>query len=105
MRNTGLRALSALWITIETCDQRTLRNCFSFARTRSTGVTSVPSSPVMLSVALPPLMTPGARSKRVIAYTSVDLPEPLSPATPSTLERRRSKDTSLTARTICAPTP
>jgi len=86
---TGLSAFMALWKTILTRLQRKRRSVSgSMART------SCPAKRTS-----PPAMRAGGLSKRVTALAMVLLPQPDSPARPSTSPLRISKETPSTART------
>ena len=87
---TGLSAFIALWKTIETSRQR---NCSSSASLIAR--TSLPRKRTS-----PPVMTAGGWSRRRIAWATVDLPLPDSPARPKHLARRDGRsETPSTART------
>jgi hypothetical protein len=71
-RMTGLSAFIALWNTIDTLRQRYLRSCSVLLPTRSS-----PSKRM-----LPPTMRAGGRRICMIAFATVLLPQPDSPASP-----------------------
>jgi len=103
---TGLSALRALWKTTEISDQRTLRSSASSALNRSmVSAWPAPLSGLEWKSTSPLVMTPGDRSRRMAAMASVDLPLPLSPASPSTWPRRSTRSQSTTACTASTPKP
>ena len=97
---TGFSAFIALCMTSEISDHRKIRRQRSPASSMSTG------RPLgRWNRTSPPVITPGARSSRVIANARVDLPQPLSPARPSTSPRCRTRSASATACTAPGPVP
>ena len=88
IRYTGLREFIAPWNTIARSCQRVARSCWSFSVRMSV---CCPDRSVKMTS--PPVMRPGGGSSRVAAYASVDLPQPDSPARPSTSPRLRVSET------------
>ena len=85
---TGLSAFMALWKTIEAFSQRNCCNCFG-----DRALISCPSNSTW-----PPLIRPGALIRRMIAWATVLLPQPDSPARPNTSPWRMENETPSTAR-------
>src|ERR1044072_2427852 len=83
-RSTGLRAFIALWKTMATFSQRRAASWRSVRRRMS--VLSAPSWPCRITE--PAVVTAGGRSRRVMAVTRVDFPQPLSPPVPGGAAQR-----------------
>ena len=103
---TGFSALSELCSTTAISDHRRLRSCCGPAARMSI----VPFGPSPLkgfewNSTWPPVITAGGRSSRIAAIARVVFPLPLSPASPSTRPRRKTKSQSLTAWTASSPYP
>src|SRR5918995_6679250 len=86
---TGLSAFIALWKTIETSRQRK----------RPSSASLIASTSWPRKRTSPPVMTAGGWRMRVIAWATVDLPLPDSPARPNTSPGLIDSETPSTART------
>src|ERR671910_2289881 len=86
---TGLSAFIALWKTIETSRQRK----------RPSSASLIASTSWARKRTSPPVMTAGGWRMRVMAWATVDLPLPDSPARPSTSPGLIESETLSTART------
>ena len=86
---TGFRAFIALCITTEKSRQRSAASCFSLIATRF----------CPWNFTLPPVIAAGGLSSWAIANSSVDLPQPDSPTTPTNSPAWTSRSTWSTATT------